>query len=276
MSILHTLHPDLPVSASYATLAVMLETATKAAQAAGEVLLRYFQMPDIERVTKGDLSFSTAADLEAEKVVEEIIMSAQPDHGFLGEEGTLKNPDSEYQWIVDPLDGTSNFVSGIPLFAASIALVKNNMPVIGVVNAPAINEFFVAEVGKGATCNGKPIHVSKEQASTGIVLFGIGHEKEDHRRAHKIFSEAKNYFRSARLFGCASLDLAHVARGAAEGYVMCTGVSPWDYAAGNLLITEAGGKVSDYDGKSCDLTCSHFIATNGVTHDEFLKLVHLG
>ena len=247
----------------------MRETAIQAAYAAGAILEGYFEMTGLEREIKDDRSFVTKADTEAEAAIATIIKEAYPDHGFVGEEGNTWNPESPYQWIVDPLDGTGNFVNGIPLYAVSIALTYNGAPVLGVVYGPAMRALFVAEKGKGATYNDKPINVSDQGPKDGMVTFGPGRHESD--RARQMVANVGPFMKSARLFGCTALELAYVARGGTEGYI-CIGLSPWDYAAGQLLVTEAGGKVTDYQGQPCDLKQNYFVASNGHAHESLLGL----
>ncbi len=177
-----------------------------------------------------------------------------------------------YRIIIDPIDGTRNFANGIPMFAVSIALLHNGVPVVAVIHNPATGTTYAAEKGKGMTINGKPTHVSQQPAEKGVVNFGPGQGKEKKDMLRTLFVAGEEYFRSVRYMGCTALELAYVASGGTEGFV-CIGLKPWDYAAGRLLIEEAGGKITDYDGNECDMQQNYFVASNGVAHDALLTLV---
>ncbi len=248
----------------------MLSTALDAAQAAGAILSRYFETTDYEREVKDDASFVTKADKEAEAAVVSLIRANHPEHGILGEEGGSANPDSEYQWIIDPLDGTSNFINGIPIFAVSIALVHNQVPIIGVVYNPITRSLSVAEQGKGTTYNGKPVCVSDKTPDDGMVTFGMS--KDERIRTRKLFANTDQHIKSARVLGSAACELSFVSRGGTEAFVSL-GLKPWDYAAGALLVLEAGGTVTTYDGKPWNMSETYFIASNGPCHEVVRALV---
>lgn len=249
----------------------MLETAIEAAKTAGAILDRYFEMTGLEREIKDDKSFVTKADKEAEAAVVTIIRERYPDHGILGEEGADVNLDAQYQWVIDPLDGTANFVNGIPIFAVSIGILHKGEPFIGVVYNPVTESLYAGEKGKGATYNGKPCRVSDQAADAGIVTFGPARKETE--RFLKLFVTAKQkHFKSVRFLGSTALEMGYVARGGTEAFV-CTGLSLWDFAAGKLLIAEAGGRVTDYQGQIADVKENYFVASNGVAHDAVLALV---
>lgn len=250
----------------------MLETAIEAARKAGALLADYFEGEGMERKEKDDKSFVTKADTEAEEIIVSTIKAKYPDHGFLGEEGTDMNTDAEYQWVIDPIDGTRNFTNGIPVFAVSVALLHNGAPIIAVVHNPATDSTYAAEKGKGTTFNGRPSRVSTLEAGKGLVNFGPGQGSEKKDTLRKFFSHGEAHFRSVRYLGCTALELAYVGYGGTEAFV-CIGLKPWDYAAGWLLIEEAGGKITDYQGNACGIEQNFFVASNGVAHDAVLKLV---
>ena len=237
----------------------------------GEVLSHYFEMTSLERDIKDDKSFATKADTESERAIVSVIEKAFPDHGFLGEEGTDIRPDAEYRWVIDPLDGTNNFVNGIPLFAISIAATVNGVPVISVVYNPITRSLYAAEKGKGATYNGKPVRVSDQKPEMGIITFGPGSKVKDLLNELMSGTERAS-FKSKRYLGATALELGYVARGGTEAYV-CLGLKKWDYAAGVLLIQEAGGTVTDFSGGEWNLDIPFFIASNGVAHQAALALV---
>lgn len=248
----------------------MLETAIEAAKAAGAVLSNYFEMVGLEREQKDDKSFVTKADKEAEAIITDIVERAYPDHAILGEEGANTNPGAQYQWVIDPLDGTSNFVNGIPLFAVSIGILKDGKALIGVVYNPVTQSLYAGEKGKGVTYNGKSCRVSSQSGGEGVISFGPGRKETE--QFLKLFVAGKEHFRSVRFLGSTALELAYVARGGTEAFI-CTGLSLWDFAAGKLLVEEAGGRVTDYEGEEADISESYFIATNGNSHQKALELV---
>jgi len=248
----------------------MLDAAIVAARKGGEVLSRYFELTGLEREEKDDKSFVTKADKESEKIIVETLMAAYPDHGFLGEEGSDTKPDAEFRWIIDPLDGTTNFVNGIPLFAVSIAAVKDGLPVASVVYNPVTDSLYAAAKGTGTTYNGKKVTVSKEDASHGIVSFGPG--KHAKKELDAFFSKTEGIFKSKRYLGATALELAYLARGGTEAFASL-GLQKWDYAAGVLLILEAGGTITDFDGGPWTFEENHFIASNGITHEALKALV---
>lgn len=247
----------------------MLTVAIEAARKGGEVLSNYFDSPDMRRELKDDKTFVTAADTEAEKAIVAVIQKNFPDHGILGEEGSDVNPGAEYRWVIDPLDGTKNFANGIPIFAASIALLKGDEVVAAVVYNPVTRSLYAAEKGKGATYNGAPAHVSLQEAKMGVVTFGPG--QKDKEALNTAFTISEQYFKSKRYLGCAALDLAYVSRGGTEAFI-CIGLKKWDYAGGALLITEAGGKITNYQGGGWNVDEPYFVASNGVAHGAALKV----
>ncbi len=248
----------------------MLDAAIEAAKKGGEVLSRYFETLGLEREEKDDRSFVTKADKESEKAIVEILTKAYPEHGFLGEEGSDTKPNAEYRWVIDPLDGTTNFVNGIPLFAVSIAAVKSGAPVASVVYNPVTNSLYAAEKGKGTTYNGRKVVVSKQKAERGIVSFGPGkHAKEE---LNALLSRTEAFFKSKRYLGATALELAYLARGGTEAFGSL-GLQKWDYAAGVLLVLESGGTITDFDGNPWTFEENHFIASNGIAHEAMKALV---
>jgi myo-inositol-1(or 4)-monophosphatase len=247
----------------------MIEVAIEAAKKGGEALSKYFDSPDLRHSIKEDATFVTAADTEAEEAIVSVITAAFPQHGILGEEGSDTNPNAEFRWVIDPLDGTKNFANGIPIFAVSIGLLKDEEVVVAVVYNPVTRSLYAAERGKGATYNGAPAHVSEQSADMGVITFGPGQKDKD--ALNKAFEVSEKFFKSKRYLGCAALDLAYVARGGTEAFI-CIGLKKWDYAAGALLVTEAGGKITDYRGGAWSMEQNYFIASNGVAHAAALKV----
>lgn len=248
----------------------ILEVALAAAKRGGKILSSYFNCDGLECKLKSDRSFVTKADSEAEVAIVAEIRAHFPEHGILGEEGGEQATGSDYAWVIDPLDGTSNFVNGIPLFSASIAVTHKEEPVVAVVHNPVGNFICYASKGRGAFLSDGRAHVSAEGADIGLVTFGPG--KKDKPILNKLLSVSDYYFKSKRYLGCTALELAYLASGGTEGFV-CLGLNKWDYAAGVLLVREAGGIVSDFKGKPCTLDEGHFLASNGVVHTELVKMV---
>lgn len=247
----------------------ILDVAVNAAKMGGAVILRYFET-GIAREVKDDKSFVTVADKEAERVIIGEIKKHFPGHSILSEESGEETQDSTYQWIIDPLDGTANFVNGIPLFAVSIAVLKDGRPIAGVIFQPVGNSLYSAVQGEGTFWNGKKVTVSGEHTEHAVVTFSPG--KKSKKELNTLFGHAEDFVKSKRYLGCAALDLAYVARGGTEG-VFFLGLNKWDYAAGVLLVAEAGGRLTDVSGKAWVFGSSdYFVASNGKVHDALLAL----
>ncbi len=231
-----------------ALLNVMVQSALKA----GKSLARDFgEVQNLQVSVKGPSDFVSQADIKAEKIVRDELLKARPTYGFLGEESEeIKGTDGAHRWIVDPLDGTTNFLHGIPQFAVSIALERNGEVVAGVIFNPATDELYTAEKGGGAFLNDRRIRVAARKVlSDCVVGCGIPHLG---RSAHgKFLIELRHVMgevAGVRRMGAAALDLAYVAAGRLDGFWEAE-LNPWDMAAGLLLIREAGGFVSDmFDG----------------------------
>ena len=249
----------------------MLDIAIQAAKEGGEMLKQYFES-SLERRVKDDSSIVTEADEKTEEKIIAVIKRKYPGHSFLGEEGGEKDTGSEYTWVIDPLDGTRNFVNGIPIFAISIALLKNNEHVASVVYNPLTDALFTSEKGKGSYCNGHQFRVSEHNSESALITIGTSSKSEDKKIVAQLFSNALQYVSAVRYLGSTVLELAYLARGGTEGFVN-VGTKKWDYAAGSLLVLEAGGTITDFDGNSWDLSQNYFIASNGVIHPQLLELV---
>ncbi len=254
----------------------VLNVMIKAAHRAGRSLKR--DLGEIEHLQvslKGPGNFVTAADRRAEEIVREELAKARPDYGFLGEEGGAREgSDKSHRWIVDPLDGTTNFLHGIPHFAVSIALERNGAIVAGVVSNPANDELFVAERGKGAFLNDKRIRVAaRQRLADAVVACGLPHfGRGDLALARHEIAAAQQHFAGLRRYGAATLDLAWVAAGRLDAYWE-RDLSPWDLAAGSILVREAGGFVSDLDGGEAIFAKAQIVAGNETMHGELLRLL---
>jgi myo-inositol-1(or 4)-monophosphatase len=255
-----------------ALINVMIKTAYRA----GRSLKRDFgEVEHLQVSVKGPSNFVTAADRRAEEIVREELAKARPDYGFLGEEGGAHaGKDQTHRWIVDPLDGTTNFLHGIPHFAVSIALERNGAIVAGVVYNPANNELFVAERGKGAFLNDQRIRVAaRARLADAIVACGLPHYgKGDLALARNEISGAQRQFCGLRRYGAAALDLAWIAAGRLDAYWE-RDLSPWDLAAGLVLVREAGGFVTDCDGRDAIFAKGNVAAGNETMHRALLGLL---
>lgn len=249
-----------------------LETAIFAATEAGKILEKHFET-DILQDAKEDQSITTLADKESEAVIKKIIGTAYPEHSIFGEETGMTGEKSDYVWHVDPIDGTRNFANGIPIFAVSIALVYNDELIVGVVYNPVSRSLFYAEKGKGAYLNDKKISISKDDRNRAIVTVSPSQKDPDKKLLRELmYYFPKNVVRSVRDLGCAALELAYVARGGLEANIDI-GLYTYDFAAGLMLVQEAGGKITNFDGKPWKFPENYFIASNGVFHDLLVEEV---
>jgi myo-inositol-1(or 4)-monophosphatase len=252
-----------------ATRSAVINVMAKAADKAARSLKRDFgEVSQLQVSQKGPGDFVTNADLKSEKTLREELQKARPNFGFLMEEsGEVKGSDPDHRWIVDPLDGTTNFMHGLPHFAISIALEQKGEIIAGLVYDPAKEELFWAEKGQGAYCNDRRMRVSGRKhlpeslLATGIPFIGHG----DHPRFLKQIDAAMRETSGVRRFGAAALDLAYVAAGRYEGFWE-EDLSSWDIAAGILLVKESGGYVSDMQGGQTMLQSGSLLATNGTLH----------
>jgi len=252
----------------------MLNTAVKAARRAGSVINRAAR--DIEAVavqTKRHNDFVTEIDKAAEQAVIEVLHKAYPDHAILAEESGASG-ESEYEWIIDPIDGTTNFIHGFPQYAVSIALRHKGVITQGVVYDPTSNELFTATRGRGAFLNEQRIRVSKRPHLKDALLgTGFPFKEVDHIDEYlRIFKRATFESAGVRRAGAAALDLAYVACGRLDGFWE-KGLSPWDIAAGSLLILEAGGLISDYSGEAEFLQNGEVVCGNPKVFAQLLQLV---
>lgn len=249
-----------------------LEAASKAATLAGERLEYYFESY-LEHQEKEDKSPVTKADLEAEEIIIKELKTATPHYNILSEEAGEINKNSEYTWVVDPLDGTTNFARGLPVFATTLALLKDDAIVLAVTYNPITNSKFSAQAGNSAFWNGTKMRVSEqENFEKSIVTLGRARDEESKKKTLSAVNSI--YFQShQRILGSSALELAWVASGRTEAFV-CIGLNNWDVAAGVLLVKEAGGKITNFDGKDLVLSRDRdFLASNGKIHEELLELL---
>jgi len=230
----------------------MLNIAVRAARAAGNVITRGFEnRDDLEIQSKGAQDFVTKIDKEAELTIIQKIQQSYPDHSFIGEEGGNIKGNDDFTWVIDPLDGTSNFIAGIPHFAVSIALLFKGKVDQAVVFDPIRGELFASSKGSGAQLNGYRLRCSKAKdlssaiVATALPFRDMTHFDKELVRFSKVIKDCGDFRRS----GSAALDLAYVAAGRYDGYFE-KGLKAWDMAAGELLVKESGGLVTDYAGNN--------------------------
>lgn len=223
---------------------------------------------------KGRIDLVTEADTESENAIITIIRSCFPDHTLLTEESGHHPGNSECQWIIDPLDGTTNFAHGLPLFSTSIAFALNGRVVVGVVLNPVTGELFTAVHGEGAFLNGKPVSVSDKTEMTDCLLVtGFAYNFKDHvTDIMRRFGRCLDAAQGVRRLGSAALDLCYVACGRFDGYWE-QNLKPWDTAAGQLIAREAGAAVTDFSGRSFDPFMLEIAASNPAIHHELLALL---
>ena len=224
---------------------------------------------------KGEINLVTEADKISEEMITSKINNLFPDHDILAEEFTYTNRGSDFRWIIDPLDGTTNYAHGYPVFCVSIALQKLDDMILGVIYGPMLNEMFVAEKGKGTFLNDIKIHVSSTNRITeGLLATGFPYDiREDSQNNLNCFNEMIMKARAIRRAGSAALDLAYVAAGRFDGFWEIK-LNPWDIAAGWLIVEEAGGVVTDMWGKDYCLDSSFILASNGRIHEEMMDVLN--
>ena len=252
----------------------MMNTAVKAARKAGSIINRASLDVDLVKVaSKGRSDFVTEVDRAAEQVIVDMLLKAYPDHAILAEESGASG-DSEYTWIIDPLDGTTNFIHGFPQYAVSIALRHREHITQAVVYDPTRNELFTATRGRGAFLNERRIRVSRRtKLSECLIGTGFPFRSFDHLDEYvRMFRSVTEHTAGIRRPGAAALDLAYVAAGRLDGFWEI-GLSPWDMAAGSLLILEAGGLVSDFKGDPAYLEEGRIVCGAPKIFPQLLNLV---
>jgi myo-inositol-1(or 4)-monophosphatase len=248
-----------------------LEAAISAAREAGRVLREGFGWQHSVRY-KGEVDLVTEVDEQAERVIREILLEAFPAYGVLAEEGGALAGEVDARWIVDPLDGTTNYAHGLPIFAVSIALERAGEVVLGVVHDPMREETFIAERGGGATLNDEPVRVSDtDEPIQALIATGFPYDRAEMPEALELFGRFAALTRGMRRLGSTALDLCYVAAGRLDGYYE-RGIWAWDIAAGSLILEEAGGKVTDYRGGELDLEGREIVASNGALHPAMTEL----
>jgi len=253
----------------------MLEMAMKATLLSAKILRERFQTTVAVEI-KGLANFVTQADLESERIIVETIRDRFPSHSFIAEESLNDRADATDLWIIDPLDGTSNFMHGIPHFAISISYYRDGQPELGIVCNPIRNDWFVAVRGQGAWHNGTRMKVdTADRIDATMITCGFYYDRDRMMQAtlDTIGDFFRNNIHGMRRFGAAALDLCNVACGQ-YGLFFEYKLHPWDYGAGQLILAEAGGRVTDCDGLALPLhQTSSICATNALLHDRALEII---
>lgn len=244
----------------------MIQVAIEAVKKAGNFMQS--QYTSVHRVEyKDGQEIVTEIDKQSEKIIRNVIHTMFPEHSILGEESCLDGTDKDNIWIVDPLEGTENYSRGIGWYGISLAFSRRNIVLIGVVYNPVTNELFIAEKGKGAYKNDKNIYVSTQSDLQQSVVYVSGNKK-----SKILVPLLVKGIRHLRIASAAAYETCMIADGRIEGFIKIT-KSPWGFAAANLIVEEAGGKVTTFNGSAWDTTSTHLIASNGHLHDKLMTLV---
>lgn len=254
----------------------MLELAIRAAREAGAIL-QEIAARDFEISNKGRINLVTEADLASERHIKELIAAHHPTHRILAEESGASNHQvcaDDYCWILDPLDGTTNFSHGLPCYAVSIGVEHRGEMIAGAIYDPSRDELFAAERGAGATCNGLKIRVSEvDRLERALLVSGFPYDVRERMGEYLPMWEAfLRHAQGVRRLGAAAIDLAYVAMGRLDGFWE-KGLSPWDTAAGWLIVEEAGGRVTELDGTPFNNYDASLLCTNSKIHDEMLAVL---
>ena len=253
----------------------MLNFAIETARDAGQLLLEKFDR-NIKVSKKGDINLVTEADLASEALIIDRIKSYYPKHSILAEESgnaVVAGGGNTWKWIIDPLDGTTNYAHGYPCFCVTLALEHDGEIVIGVSFDPTRNELFAAERGRGASLNNKPIRVSQtEDLGDSLIVTGFPYDFKSREDFGRHLTQFLLNSRGVRRDGSAAIDMAYVACGRFDGFWE-EGLNPWDMAAGVLIIEEAGGQVSGYNGAKFSIYSPPIVASNGLIHSQMLNIL---
>ncbi len=239
----------------------------------GHVLLKELQKGTRPKAKfKSKHEIVTRADFLAEEIILKKLRALTPNWQIVSEEKGDNHKKADYLWLVDPLDGTTNFYMGNPLFAVQIALIYKNEPLLAYLYAPAINEFYFAEKGKGAFLNNKKIRVSNHKTPDVLLTYCHGHNQAAKKKALKLYTHFKLNNFKIRLLGSAAIEFAWVAKGRTDAY-FSPGASLWDVVPGVLLVKEAGGKIYNFKGQPWDLKSKNVFASNGKIDKQLLKFL---
>ena len=244
------------------------------AKEAGHVLMQHYGKISTINKKSSDIDLVTIADTQSEQLIITKIQKYYPNHYIISEESDHKKIDSDYCWIIDPLDGTTNYVHSLPIFSVSIALQYKNETIIGVVYNPAVDKCFYAEKNNGAFLNNNKINVTScDTLSESLLVTGFPYiHDERYKKGFALFEELYGQTQGVRRLGAASLDLCFVAMGRFEAFWEFS-LQSWDICAGDLIVREANGKTSDWDNSHLPLDGSRILATNGHIHKEMIGIL---
>lgn len=242
---------------------------------AGELIRNAFGKSHSVEFKTNELNLVTETDKASEKLITDFIRKKYPSHGILAEEGGEQNKSAEYLWVIDPLDGTTNFAHGLPIFAVSIGIQKNGETIAGVVYDVMRDVIYSAEKGSGSFENKKRISVSKnENLGHSVLVTGFPYNiKENPDKAFERFIAFLKEARAVRRLGSAAIDFCYVASGVFDGFWEVS-LHPWDICAGKLIVEEAGGHVTDFDGNKIDIYSKRILATNGRVHRRMIEVLN--
>ena len=252
----------------------MLNFAIQTAKGAGAILMEHFGNISSYEQKSTPIDLLTIADTQSEAFILNEIKTTFPDHNIIAEESNSVSKNSDYCWVIDPLDGTTNFVHSLPIFAVSIGLQYKDETIVGVVYNPAADKCFFAEKNGGAFLNGEAIHTtSTNTLSKSLLVTGFPYIHDDRwRKGFDLFKTLYGKTQGVRRLGAAALDFCFVAMGRFEGFWEF-GLEPWDVCAGGLIVKEAGGKVSDWDDSPMPFSGNRVLATNGHIHGEMMDVL---
>jgi myo-inositol-1(or 4)-monophosphatase len=253
----------------------MIKDIIQISKEAGELIKNAFGKTHSIEFKTNELNLVTETDKASEKLITDFIKKKYPSHGILAEEGSEANKSAEYLWVIDPLDGTTNFAHGLPIFSVSIGLQKNGEIIAGVVYDINRNIIYSAEKGSGSFANERRINVNKNQnLGHGILVTGFPYNiKENPDKAMERFNKMLTTARAIRRLGSAAIDFCYVANGVFDGFWEVF-LHPWDICAGKLIVEEAGGLVTDFDGKKIDIYSKRILATNALVHQKMIEFLN--
>jgi myo-inositol-1(or 4)-monophosphatase len=253
-------------------LAAVRELAVEAARAGGAVLREAYGQVHSVRY-KGEVDLVTEVDVRAERTITGLIRDRFPSHQILAEEGTVGGGDAAHRWVIDPLDGTTNYAHALPIFCVSVGYELEGRVAVGVIYDPNRDELFLAQAGQGATINGRPLAVSSvADLRRAVVATGFPYDRSRMPAALAQFNALSQRAQAVRRLGSAAIDLAWVAAGRLDAYWEGV-ISPWDVAAGSLIVTEAGARVTGLDGAPFSIETGHVLAGNPEIHAAVLEAV---
>ena len=253
----------------------MLDKVLEITREAGELVREGFGKDFSIEYKTNESNLVTEIDKKSEALIVSYIKKNFPDHGILAEEGDVENTNAEYLWVIDPIDGTTNFAHGFPIFAVSVGLQKNGKTICGAVYHVMQNNMFFSELGSGSFCDAKRLTVAQNgNLRTSLLVTGFPYNiDENPDNAMEIFNAMVRNSRGMRRLGSAALDVCYVAAGCFEGFWEVN-LHPWDICAAQLILEEAGGLATDFNGKPASIYSGQYLCSNGRVHQEMLALVH--